>query len=191
MGAEWNVAKRSGGQIMSRGSAPLPIRADDGRTLSGRHVLFGLIAFFAIVFIADAYMIYKAVSTFGGLEIEDAYRKGLAYNDRIAAADMQAKTGWRDRVEYLPQTERLRVSLLDRDGTGVSGLTITASIGRPATNRFDRELSFVPTGPGTYETAVPAIESGWWTVAMLATRSTRDHRNETVYEAKRRLWIKP
>ncbi len=189
MGVAWNVKKRSGGQTMSSGSAPH--RAEDDRTLSGRHVLFGFIAFFAIVFIADAYMIYKAVSTFGGLETDDAYRKGLAYNDRIAAADTQAKAGWRDRLEYLPQTKRLRIALLDRDGAGVSGLTITASIGRPATNRFDRELSFVQTGRGTYEAAVPTIESGWWTVGMVATRSARDHRNATVYEAKRRLWIKP
>lgn len=189
MGAEWNVKKRSGAQTMSRDSTPH--RADDGHTINGRHVLFGLIAFFAIVFIADAYLIYKAVSTFGGLETDDAYRKGLAYNDRIAAADTQAKAGWRDQLEYLAQTKRLRIALLDRDGAGVSGLTITASIGRPATNRFDRELSFVQTGHGTYEAAVPTIESGWWTVGMLATRSARDHRNATVYEAKRRLWIKP
>ncbi len=165
-------------------------RTNVGRTLNGRHVLFGLIAFFAIVLVADAYMIYKAVSTFGGLETKDAYRKGLAYNDRIAAANAQAKRGWRDRLDYLPQTKRLRIALLDRDGAGVSGLEITASLGRPATNRFDRQLSFVQTGPGTYVAEVPDIKSGWWTVEVQAKRNAHDRRDLTVYEAKRRLWIK-
>jgi len=189
MAAEWNVKKLSGGQAMNRASAPH--RADAGRALSGRHVLFGLIAFFAIVLVTDAYMIYKAVSTFGGLETDDAYRKGLAYNDRIAAANAQAKRGWRDQLNYLPHTKRLRIVLLDRDGAGVSNLNMTASIGRPATNRFDRQLSFVQTGPGIYEAETPTIESGWWTVEVQAKRRTHDRRDATVYEAKRRLWIKP
>ena len=166
-------------------------RADGRRALSGRHVLFGLIGFFAIVLVADAYLIYKAVSTFGGLETEDAYRKGLAYNDRIVAASAQAKRGWRDRLNYVPRTERLRIALLDREGTGVSGLDITASLGRPATNRFDRQLSFVQTGPGIYEASVPGIESGWWMIGVKAKRSQPDRQNAIVYEAKRRLWIKP
>lgn len=172
-------------------NAGAPHRPEGGRTLSGRHVLFGLIAFFAIVFVADSILIYKAVSTFGGLETEDAYRKGLAYNDRIAAANAQAKRGWRDQLIYLPQTKRLRIALLDRDGAGVSDLTITASLGRPATSRFDRELSFVQTGPGIYEAAVPAIEPGWWMIKVHANRNAHDPLNATVYEAKRRLWIKP
>lgn len=172
-------------------SAGAPHRPEGGRTINGRHVFFGLIAFFAIVVVADTFLIYKAVTTFGGLETEDAYRKGLAYNGRIAAADAQAKRGWRDQLNYLPQTNRLRIALLDHEGAGVSGLAITASLGRPATNRFDRELTFVPTGSGTYEAAVPAIESGWWTVELQAKRDTHDPSNATVYEAKRRLWIKP
>ncbi|MGI9403981.1 MAG: FixH family protein [Hyphomicrobium sp.] len=174
---------------MSRASARN--QAGGRRTISGRHVLFGLIAFFAIVLVADGYMIYKAVSTFGGLETEDAYRKGLAYNDRIAVANAQAKRGWRDQLNYLPQSKRLRIALLDREGAGVSGLDITASLGRPATNRFDREFSFVQTGPGIYEAEIPAIESGWWTVGVQARRTAPDRRDATVYEAKRRLWIKP
>ena len=174
---------------MSRSSVPHQV--DSGLTLNGRHVLFGLLAFFAIVLVADTYLIYKAVSTFGGLETEDAYRKGLSYNNRIVAADAQAKLGWRDQLNYLKQTKRLRISLLDREGVGVSGLKITASLGRPATNRFDRELTFVQTGPGIYEAAAPAIESGWWTVEAQAKRNAHDRREAIVYELKRRIWIRP
>lgn len=174
---------------MSRSSVPYQV--DSGFTLNGRHVLFGLLAFFAIVLVADTYLIYKAVSTFGGLETEDAYRKGLSYNNRIVAADAQAKRGWRDKLNYLKQTKRLRISLLDREGVGVSGLKITASLGRPATNRFDRELTFVQTGPGIYEAAAPAIGSGWWTIEARAKRNAHDRREAIVYELKRRIWIRP
>lgn len=177
------------GPVMSRSSTPHKV--DSGLTINGRHVLFGLLAFFAIVLVADTYLIYKAVSTFGGLETEDAYRKGLSYNSRIVAADAQAKRGWRDQLNYLTQTKRLRIVLLDREGVGVSGLSITASLGRPATNRFDRNLTFIQTRPGIYEAAVPTLESGWWTVEAQAKRNAHDRREAIVHELKRRIWIRP
>ena len=59
------------GPVMNRSSTPHKV--DSGLTINGRHVLFGLLAFFAIVLVADTYLIYKAVSTFGGLETEDAW----------------------------------------------------------------------------------------------------------------------
>ena len=43
-------------------------------------------------------MIYKALTTFGGVETPDAYRKGLAYNQRIAAEEAQAGLGWHDEL---------------------------------------------------------------------------------------------
>jgi len=158
------------------------------RTLSGRHVLYGFIGFFAIIFAADSFMIYKAVTTFGGLETNDAYRKGLAYNARIAVAQAQAKRGWHDRLDYVPGTERLRLSLVDRDGAGVSGLAVSAQLGRPATDQFDRTIALSQTGPGVYEAQVPSIEAGWWRVQITAQRQTE---GEVLYQARRRLWIKP
>jgi nitrogen fixation protein FixH len=161
------------------------------RTLNGRHVLFAFVGFFAVVFVADGILIYKAVSTFGGLETDDAYRKGLAYNERITAAQEQAKRGWKDKLAYEGQTKRLRVSLNDAAGGAVSGLLLTAQLQRPATNRYDQKLIFEQTSPGTYEAATPELAGGWWTVELQAHKSAPSGDDAALYEARRRLWIKP
>ena len=41
-------------------------------------MLLIFIGFFVTVFLVNGLMVYDALSTFGGLETPDAYRKGLA-----------------------------------------------------------------------------------------------------------------
>lgn len=156
--------------------------------LTGLHVLAIFIGFFLVVFVVNGVMVYKAESTFGGLDTDDAYRKGLAYNERIASADAQAALGWRDRVDYVPETRRLRVSLTDKAGAGIAGLDVSAQIQRATTNRFDNEVVLEQTGPSTYEADLAELDPGWWTVELSARRGKE---TAAVYEARRRLWIKP
>ena len=54
------------------------------RGIRGGHVLAAMLAFFAVIIVADATMIYKALTTFGGVDNPNAYRQGVAYNQRIA-----------------------------------------------------------------------------------------------------------
>lgn len=169
-------------------SAKAPHAIPGGRALSGRHVLFVFIGFFAIVFAANGLMIYQAVSTFGGLDTDDAYRKGLAYNERIAAAAAQTELGWRDRLDYVSDARHLRVSFTDATGAAVGGLTVTVEMQRPATNRYDQKLFLTQTGPDTYEADVSELESGWWTVNVHAHRGGQD---TALYESRRRVWITP
>lgn len=168
-----------------------PPAAPRTRTLNGRHVLLGFVAFFAIVFVADGILIYKAVTTFGGLETADAYRKGLAYNERIAAAEAQAQRGWQDKLDYVAKTKRLRVALNDAEGSAVSGLVITAQLQRPATNRYDQEIVLKQTAPGIYEAPTPELAVGWWTVELQAHKGQTSGDDGALYESRRRLWIKP
>jgi nitrogen fixation protein FixH len=161
------------------------------RGLTGWHVLFALIGFFGVVFAVNFIMIYLAQTTFGGLDTNDAYRKGLNYNERIAAAAAQHKLGWRNSVAYVPEGRRLRVSLTDAAGAAVPGLAVTAVVQRPATNRFDRELALEQTGAGTYEAALPELEPGWWTVEITARKGAPEQQEAARYESRQRLWIKP
>lgn len=160
------------------------------RGLRGGHVLLVFIGFFVTVFLVNGVMIYEALSTFGGLETPDAYRKGLAYNERIAKGAAQAQRGWHDSLAYVPEMQRVRVDVTDPGGAGVPGLVISGEIGRPATDRFDRRLDFTQTGPGTYEADAAGLEPGWWTVDLEARKSASAG-GEVLYEARERLWIKP
>jgi len=156
--------------------------------LQGRHVLGIFLAFFAAVFIANGAMVYSAVSTHTGLVANEPYRKGLHYNERIAADERQAMLGWTDKIE-VGLDGRVGVVLADSGGRPVSGLKIDAVLGRPATNRHDVRLTLAEAAPGRYEAQTAPLAEGAWLIALDAR--TDSNAEDPVYRSQRRLWLKP
>lgn len=50
----------------------------------GRIVLFSILSAFGVVFAVNGFFVYKAISTHQGEVIEDAYQKGLAYDEIVS-----------------------------------------------------------------------------------------------------------
>jgi nitrogen fixation protein FixH len=155
--------------------------------LRGRHVLGVFLAFFAAVFLVNGVMIYSALSTHTGLVAIEPYRKGLHYNERIAADERQARLGWTDKID-VHLDGRVAIVLADGGGRPVSGLKIEAVLGRPASNRHDVRLTFAEATPGRYEARTAPLAEGAWLVALEARA---DSGEEPVYRSRRRLWLKP
>ena len=171
-------------------------RASEPRTtgqrrggLTGAHVLFSLLGFFAVIVVADATLIYKALTTFGGVDNVNAYRDGLAYNTRIAADTRQSVLGWQDLTEISGDPVRLRVSLKAKDGTPVTKQRIVAKVGRPATNRFDSNIALAEATPGVYEAVLETAESGSWVVEAQVFSGAEAA--TPVFQIRRRLWVAP
>lgn len=160
------------------------------REIRGGHVLLAMLAFFGTIIAVDSILIYKAVSTFGGVENVNAYRDGLAYNQRIAADEKQGALGWKDRVEARGTPLRVSVSLEDRDGGALARRHVVANVGRPATNRFDRTLKLAEVSPGVYEAAFADAEPGTWVVDLRVSATLEDG-GAPDYQVRRRLWIAP
>lgn len=159
------------------------------RGLSGWHVLAAMVSFFGIIIVADATMIYKAVSTFGGVDNADAYRDGLAYNTRIAREARQAALGWTETVELSRDPARLRISLKDAAGGVPSGLRVEARLGRPATNAADAIVRLAEATAGVFEAPLAqAPGAGAWIVTV---RAFKGDASEPVFEVRRRLWVAP
>ena len=158
--------------------------------ITGRHVLVAMVGFFLIITAVDAFMIYKAVSTFGGVETDDAYRKGLQYNQRIADERMQSGLGWTEQAQIEAATGELKVAIKDRDGNPVEGLDLRALVGRPATNAQDRTVSLTPVASGVYVAALGDIEPGTWIATLSAAKSGADG-TPVQFQAKVRLWKAP
>jgi nitrogen fixation protein FixH len=85
------------------------------RPLQGWHVLLYVLGFFAPIFAVNGYFLYSALSTHTGIVANEPYRKGLHYNDRIAADATQAELGWHGDVELAPDNGRLKVAISSRD----------------------------------------------------------------------------
>lgn len=166
----------------------LPTAKRDAGGLKGSHVLVTFLAFFAIVFLVNGSLIYKAIKTNSGLVANEPYRKGLHYNERIAADERQAQLHWAETTA-LTRDGTLTVTLQGDNSRPVPGLKLQALVGRPSTNAVDRQIDLKEVAPGRYQASIGPVEAGNWLVAFEARVDPRAE--DPVYRARKRLWLKP
>jgi len=160
----------------------------DGWQLKGHHVLMVFAGFFLVVFAVNGVFLYSAISTYTGIVSVEPYRKGLQYNQRIAADEAQTARGWQETLE-VARDGKLTLRMSSRLGAPVEGLRITGTFGRPSTAQHDVTLAFEESQPGTYTARIAPPESGAWIVSLEA-RGAGDA-NEIAHQSRRRLWLKP
>lgn len=154
--------------------------------IQGRHVLMGLAGFFGVMLIANAIFTYYAVVTFGGGDTSDPYRKGIRYNETITAAARQEERGWLGLVAYSQDAGQVSLRLADGSGAAVAGLELGGTIGRPATDQEDIQVTFGEQSPGVYVAGV-RLAPGQWTVTVASRDLTPDE--QTLFRLKKRLWV--
>jgi nitrogen fixation protein FixH len=162
----------------------LPIRREAG--LRGSHMLAVFLGFFGVIFAFNGYLVYSAISTYSGVVSKEPYRAGLAYNERIAAETRQEQLGWTDDLAA-GKSGLIELSLRDRANAPVVGRIVTATVGRPSTSTFDRQLLLTERAPGDYATQSQPLEPGSWIVDV-EVRSTAS--GEPEFRSRRRLWLK-
>ena len=155
--------------------------------LRGVHVLGIFLGFFAAVFVVNGAMIYSAVTTHSGLVANEPYRKGLHYNERIAADRRQASLGWTETLE-VGRDGSIRLALTEADGRPVRGVRITGVLGRPSTSRHDIALMLVEASPGQYEARTSPLAEGNW---LLSLEARLYEAADPIYRMRRRVWLKP
>ena len=165
-------------------------RTDGGRALTGRKVLYILLGFFGVMFVANGIFTYFAVSTFNGLVANDSYRRGLEYDERLAAEAQQERLGWTADLNLSDRGDELRLNLAGENGRPVSGRLVRVRVGRPATDKFDRTVLLNETAPGTYSREISLPGDGNW-LASLEILEGFDEAKSVVYRMKKRLWLKP
>jgi len=157
------------------------------RTLSGRHVLTAVLAFFGVVIAVNGIFIVLALRSWSGLSTDDAYRRGLTYNETLARAETQRALDWRAQAALQPGASgmaRLTVVFADRAGAPVEGLAISGELRRPARADLDRDVELVREGPGLYGADVNLPLSGQWDVRLRATSP-----NGAIFVLEERLWL--
>lgn len=123
------------------------------RELTGFKVLLMLLAFFGTIGTVNAVMVHYAVSTFGGVETENAYTAGLHYQAAIDGAARQGRLGWNVATELKPLADggtELKLRPVDAAGKAVTGLDVGATLRHMADSRLDEPLVFIETAPGLY-----------------------------------------
>lgn len=130
-----------------------------GRPITGRIVLFCLIAFFALISLVNGIMIRFAVTTFGGVETSSSYQAGLKFSRENAAARAQDALHWQVSAGARSDGARTLVQVAARDARGspIAGLTATALLSHPADRRADEVITLVEDAAGQFRGAAKAL----------------------------------
>jgi len=160
----------------------LTLQSGSERKITGRHVLYMILAFFGVMLIANAIFIWLAVGTFTGVVSETAYRDGLAHNQRLEAAAEQRARGWHGALT-LSDGQAVLI-LKDRDGAPVSGMILTAAYQRPTQKDLDRSLPMTEVAAGRYQAPADLPAPGNWDLVVSGSDAAGRR-----FETQQRLWI--
>jgi nitrogen fixation protein FixH len=122
--------------------------------VTGRFVLFCLVGFFVSVAAVNAVMIRFAVSTFGGVETESAYKAGLAFRAEIDASVAQSARSWKVDARIAESREGAVIHVTVRDRTDLPVPHLVARIGleHPADRRRDVAMAVSEQSAGNFRT---------------------------------------
>ncbi len=145
-----------------------------GRELTGKHVLFMILAFFGVIFAVNGYFLYSAVTSFSGEDVKGSYRQGLEYNQTIAARKAQTELGWNVSANTIEDTSgegQIIVKFTDDMGRAIEGLRVDGALRHPTDLDADKPLTFKPhTAAGLYIASIGQDVRGQWQLRAAASR---------------------
>jgi len=151
-------------------------------------VAFMLAGFFGLMFAVNGVFVYFALDSFSGVSVEDAYRRGLAYNDVLATQESQDARNWQHSVDFEQLGDgqgRVILNLMDSADRKLENITLNATLRRPLVDSADSPVEFLYTG-GTYAADLKFSEKGQWDVVILIEGGGFD----TPYRLEKRIWVK-
>lgn len=179
--------------------SPVNVKGTPSRKPQGWWYPWLFVAGMLIVIAVNTVLAVVAVKTFPGSTTEDAYRRGLQYNQTIAAAEAQDARGWRFDLTISPDrtggsvtgtdatpsgpAEALSVAVrfTDRAGQPLSRLDARALLVRPLGDSRETTVSLEEKGGGLYQgTVATPLTGGQWDVHILARRG-----DETFQQTRR------
>ena len=155
-------------------------------TAAGSWIPWVFIGLFGVVLIANGTMIAVAISTFTGMETVSAYKKGLSYNKRLAAAEMQEKLGWQASLNAKAgEGDAMIITFVldDKEGAPIAAADVRARFERPLQDGLDQTVTFDEAKSGRYRATVDLPLKGQWEVAL--TADVRGHR----YQLTKRIQV--
>ncbi len=151
-------------------AAPPDIATDGPRD---RWIPWLIVGFFGIVIVANAVMVFFAMSSFTGLQTEGHYLRGLEYNRVLEAERAERALGWTVSVEFSSTgARRGRIAARVRDAAGapVDGAAVTADLVRPARQGYDMRVTLAAKSGGIYAADVELPLSGLWEIQTQIVR---------------------
>lgn len=142
------------------------------KTFTGRHMAAIMVGFFGIIIAVNFTMARFAVTTFGGIVVENSYVASQEFNGWLDEAKRQRALGW-DAVTTWRPDNRLAVQL-----SGVpEGAAVSATARHPLGRLPDHELVFEPSGDGRF-LSTEALPAGRWLLRLEVEAGGRNWRRQ-------------
>jgi nitrogen fixation protein FixH len=146
------------------------------KPLTGRRVFIWLAAFFLLIIVMNLVMVYLGNRSWTGLTTDQAYDKGVKYNEVIEQAEQQAELGWSVRFDPVVETSRdgekvsvrLSADITGKDGTLLTDLEVTGRLVRPTSEGHDQIIEFSTVDGRRYEAVATFPLRGKWDVYLTA-----------------------
>ncbi|MBP7252048.1 MAG: FixH family protein [Alphaproteobacteria bacterium] len=143
---------------------------------SDRWIPWYFVAFFVVLTLVLAHLVWLAVGSYPGTVSDRAYEQGLAYNKNLQAAAQQEALGWRGKVTVtaVGTATQLRYVLRGADGQLLKDAKIYCWLYRAANSKLDERLELIAQSDGSYGATVTFPAKGAWEVRLAAKAQGHD-----------------
>ena len=129
------------------------------KVFTGRHMAAVMIAFFGVVIVVNLIMARFAITTYGGLVVDNSYVASQHYNEWLQRAEAQDRLGWAQSARL--DADRYVCLDVTKDGKPLDGLTITATLMHPLGVEPARPIRFEPMLDGSLRSTTAAPQGRW------------------------------
>lgn len=126
------------------------------------------VLFFIVIATLDGIFVTLALRTHTGTVTENAFEKGVAYNNVLKEARERDALGWNADIT-LGDDNNLIVSLRGKDGSVLKGARVSVKMVRPAQDGYDYEITLTDEGNGLYAAPANLPLPGQWQARIFAT----------------------
>ncbi len=132
---------------------------------TGKHMLYIMVAFFAVIITVNFTMATFASRSWTGLVVKNSYVESQNFNAKLERSRQQASLGWTGVLSR--RSDGIGFLLHDRNGAGVPVDRISVSLKRPATEIQDHSIQLTTDTAGRYRGDVE-LAQGRWTASVEA-----------------------
>lgn len=154
------------------------------RPWTGRTILTALLITFGIVFAVNGVFVFFAVKTWPGFSENNAYEKGLRYNDVLNAARQQKELGWRTYFEATPDGG-IQVGLIGPAHGLIDLARAEVVFERPLGDPATRIIKLSQAPDGAMRAQMTPLPAGIWHATVFTEEASgRSHHMQYVIEIR-------
>lgn len=131
---------------------------------------------FAIVIAVNSVLAWFATNTWTGLDGENPFKEGLAYNQVLDERARQRELGWNAELTFIATPTDgathggMATVTLNGTAGAIVGADVSAQVVRPIGEGLDQTVTFHPRGNGAYVARLDLPQPGQWELRIEAKR---------------------